>query len=81
MIRIILFVIGCWVLYKLIFDLIIPVYRSTKVMRGKFREMQQQMQEQMNQQASQHNYTDPSQAKSSQPEASKGDYIEFEEVK
>ncbi len=70
-------VIGFWLLYKLVFDLIIPLYRGTKVMRSKIREMQ----EQINKQATQDNFNDPSEAQKARPNAPQGDYIEFEEVK
>lgn len=79
MIRFILLAIGIWVLYKLIFEFIIPVYRSTKVMRSKFREMHENMQNQMNQ-TNQNNYTDPSESKTNRTQPP-GDYIEFEEIK
>ena len=79
MFRIILLVITLWILYKLVFQLVIPVYRSTRVMRQKFREMQQQMQDQMNQ--SNPTQTQDSSRQKPNPDASKGDYIEFEEIK
>jgi hypothetical protein len=80
MFRFILLAIGIWVLYKLIFEFIIPVYRSTKVMRSKFKEMHQHMQDQMNQ-ANRNNYTDPSESKTNRTQPPQGDYIEFEEIK
>jgi hypothetical protein len=73
---IIFWMITLWILYKVVFQFVIPVYRSTKVMRQKFREMHQQMEDQMNQS----NATDSSRQKMN-PDASKGDYIEFEEIK
>jgi hypothetical protein len=79
--RFILLVIGAWLLYKLIFDLIIPIYRSTKIVRSGFRKMQDQMQQHMNQQTSQSNYSPDSSPSSSRPGNKDDDYIEFEEVK
>jgi len=80
--KFILLVIGVWLLYKLIFDLIIPVYRSTKIVRSKFREMHDQMQQNMNQQqASQDPFGSPNRPSQSKPDNKEGDYIEFEEVK
>ena len=81
MFRFILLVIGAWLLYKLIFDLIIPIYRSTKIVRSKFREMQEQMQQHMNQQPQNPFSTDTAQPSSSKPDSKEGEYIEFEEVK
>lgn len=61
--------------YKLVFDFIIPVYKTTKRIRRGFREMQ----ERMNGHAQQ-----PFDQKTPPPGNTKnysGDYIEFEEVK
>jgi len=67
-----------YLLYKLIFDFIIPVYQTTRSVKQKMGEMQQKMNEQQKQQqANQHNAT----AKDNTPKADKHDYIEFEEVK
>jgi hypothetical protein len=65
-----------YLLYKLIFDFIIPVYQSTKKIKKQFGEMQSKMQSDMNQ------YQNQQQTQQAQPKAEKeGDYIEFEEVK
>ena len=64
-----------WLIYKFIFDFIIPVYESSKRIKKQFGEMQEKMQNDMRQNQQQ---------KPSQPEpASKkeGDYIDFEEIK
>jgi hypothetical protein len=76
---IIFLVIALWVLYKLVFQFVIPVYRSTKVMRQKFRDMHQQMHDQMNQ-SNPTQFSNPPGQKV-KPDAPKGDYIEFEEIK
>jgi hypothetical protein len=62
---------------KLIFDLIIPVYKGTKVMRAKIREMQ----DQMNQQAGQDSSVQFKESPKTKSQSPDGDYIEFEEVK
>lgn len=66
-------------LYKLIFDFIIPVYRSGKKMHDNIKEMQDQMQQRMDQQPQQRSYN------ASQPppqnHIKEGEYIDFEEVK
>ncbi len=65
-----------YILYKLIFEFIIPVYNSTKKIKKQFGEMQSKMQQDMNGYSKQ---TAPGQP---EPEKSKeGDYIEFEEIK
>jgi succinylglutamate desuccinylase len=70
-----------YLVYKLIFDFIIPVYKTTKQVKKQVNEMQGHMKEQMDQFQQQ-----PGQAQSSNgkaaPQASTGhDYIEYEEVK
>jgi len=78
MLRVLFELFVLYLLYKLIFDFIIPVYQTTKSVKQKMGEMQQKMNEQARQQqASQVNST----AKSNEPKADKHDYIEFEEVK
>ncbi len=66
-----------YILYKLIFDFIIPVYQSTKKIKKQFGDIQSKMQQDMNSFNNQQNTT-----RQQKPEATKdGDYIEFEEVK
>jgi hypothetical protein len=67
-----------YLLYKLVFDFIIPIYQATKQVKQKVNEMHRNVNEQMNQQ--QHNqYTAPPQEAPSKKKSD--DYIEFEEVK
>lgn len=64
--------------YRVIFGLIIPLYKTTKQVKKQFREMHNRMQDQMNQQQSYQQTSNP------EPENKKekvGDYIDFEEVK
>lgn len=66
-----------YLLYKFIFDFIIPIYESSKKIKRQFSDMQDKMQNDLN------NYQGRSQ-KSTAPERPKtkeGDYIDFEEVK
>ncbi len=69
-----------YLLYKLIFDFIIPVYNTTKQVKQKVGEMQSKMNEQMKQQQQSSQYKN-STSKEAAPKANKEDYIEFEEVK
>ena len=68
-----------YLVYKLIFDFIIPVYQTTSQVKQKMGEMQNKMNEHMKQQqqGSQVNATH----KDPQHKPDKEDYIEFEEVK
>ena len=64
-----------YLLYKLVFEFIIPVYRTTSQLKKKMNEMQEKMQEQ---QYKNNNHTNPA------PEPKKkfdADYIDYEEVK
>ena len=66
--------------YKLVFDFIIPVYRTTRKIKKGFREMQ----EQMNAGMQGRQPGEPVQGKTVQQKpsaATQGDYIDFEEVK
>jgi hypothetical protein len=65
-----------YILYKLIFEFIVPVYQSTKKIRKQFGEMQEKMQQDMN-------AANTRNAPSHPPPKVKreGDYIEYEEIK
>jgi hypothetical protein len=65
-----------YMLYKLIFEFIIPLYQSAKKLRRQFGEMQSKMQQDMN------GYEKREKAAEPEPRVKKdGEYIEFEEVK
>ena len=69
-----------YILYKVIFDFIIPVARTTKQMKGKMNEMHERMQQQQRGQSEQNR----PQAKQSTTLKSKvpvDDYIDYEEIK
>lgn len=67
-----------YVLFKLVVNFIIPIYRTTRQVKKSFREMQQKMQEQQNSSASYHQTPRNATPKGQKPQ---GDYIDFEEVK
>ncbi len=76
--KVIIDLFALYLLYKLIFDFIIPVAKTTKQVKKQFGDMHSQMQEKMNQfnshqQAQSNTKTTASSSKSD-------DYIEFEEV-
>jgi predicted membrane protein len=60
-----------------IFRFVIPLYMASRKMKQGFREMHERMQQQMQQ----HQEPPPQPQQKQKPEASKGDYIEFEEIK
>ncbi len=64
-----------YVLYKVIFDFIIPLYKTTKQVKTKMNDMQTRMQEQ------QRGHTnEPTQEAQKQSKPAKDDYIDYEEV-
>lgn len=81
--EVVLEVLFLYFLYRLVFDFIIPIYRSSKKVHAHMKDMQQRMQDQMRreQQAYRHS------SQSSQPpppvevKAKDEEYIEYEEVK
>lgn len=72
-----------YLLYKLIFDFIIPVAKTTSKVKKQFSEMNAQMQEKMKQQtaASQNAPNAPVSNTTTPSKGKKDDYIEFEEIK
>lgn len=64
--------------YKFIFHFLIPVYRTTKQVKKKMNEMQENMQQQYRQQQQYEQQSRPV-VKEEKPAAE--DYIEFEEIK
>ena len=76
MMKVILYGLLAWFLFNLVFRFIIRIYKTTRQMKKKFREMHTQMQEQANM------HQDFARPAPEQPVSKrKGDYIDFEEVK
>jgi hypothetical protein len=74
--------IGLYLLYKLVFDFIIPMATTTKEVKKQFSDIQQKMQEQ-SRKFEQHgqNQQRPTFTPAPKKSGSKDDYIDFEEVK
>jgi Sec-independent protein translocase protein TatA len=82
LIRIAFELFALYVLYKLIFDFIIPLANTTKQVKKQFTDMNTQMQEKMKQQYNQQTTNSFSAPKTAPADKrSNDDYIEFEEVK
>jgi hypothetical protein len=80
MIRYILLALVLYVVYKVVFDVIVPVFRATRHVRRQFRDMQQQHMQQQGQQAP--TSQAPGYQQTTQPKKQpSGDYIDFEEIK
>lgn len=76
--RVLFQLLALYLVYKLIFDFIIPIFQTTKQVKNKMGEMESRMNEHLKQQ--QFNSTS-SASDFNTPKPSKEDYIEFEEVK
>lgn len=74
--EIVLEVLFLYFLYKLVFDFIIPVYKSSKKVHQHVKEMQDRMQDHLRQQQ-QKNHQSPPPA----PKVKEGEYIDYEEVR
>lgn len=72
----IIYIFLAYLLFKLVFNFIIPVYKTTKQVRKGFKEMQEKMR---SPQAG-NNSQPPGSIKNNQRKPA-GDYIDFEEVK
>jgi sortase (surface protein transpeptidase) len=73
-----LFLLFClYLLYKLIFEFIIPIYNTTTQVKQKVNEMQKKMNEQV--QPKNNFDTPPKQSSTEKPK--RDDYIDFEEVR
>ena len=70
-----------YILYKIIFDFIIPLYKASKQMKGKMNDMQERMHQQQRAQAEQQRQQQPPQPPRATERISKDDYIDYEEVK
>ena len=69
-----------YLLYKLIFDFIIPIANTTKKVKKQFVDMNAQMEEKMRRQRQQSTQFKASQ-KSAPSSSKQDDYIDYEEVK
>lgn len=69
-----------YLLYKLVFDFIIPVVKTTKKVKKQFGDMNAQMEEKMKQQRQQSAHFNSS-TKTPPPSSKRDDYIDYEEVK
>ncbi|HLX94054.1 MAG TPA: hypothetical protein VKR32_20365 [Puia sp.] len=69
----VLIVIGFYILYRLIFDFFVPVYRTTTHVKEQFKNMRQQ--------AGQQNPGPQENAKKEEKTSKVGEYIDFEEIK
>lgn len=82
MLKVIIELLALYLLYKLVFDFIIPVYQTTKQVSKKMGEMQSKMNEHFNQQsAGSGGQANSNNATQNAAKPAKEDYIEFEEVK
>jgi hypothetical protein len=79
MLKIIFYTFILWLLYKLIFDFIVPIYQTTRQVRRQMGDIQDRMRQQFEeqQQAAEPQRPQATAAK----KADKSDYLDFEEIK
>jgi hypothetical protein len=77
MFRILFYAFLFYMLYKLVFDFILPVYRTTRQVKKGFREMNERMRQQTGEFHQSNHSSQSPKVEKTQP----GDYIDFEEVK
>jgi hypothetical protein len=78
MIRVLLFAIFAYFLYRFVFDFIIPIYKTTKHVKKGFKDMNKKMNEQRDQQ---NGFQQNPSSNGSTKKQPAGDYIDFEEIK
>ena len=78
MLRYLFYAFLIYLAYRLIFNFIIPIYKTTKQVKKQFREMHGRMEDHLNQQEVNQQTMPP---KQEDKKAQAGDYIDFEEVK
>jgi hypothetical protein len=76
--RYLLYALLIWFLYNLLFRLIIPVYKTTREVKKKFREMHEQMH---TQETKQQDFYQPADNQKTPSPSRSDDYIDFEEIK
>lgn len=82
--RYVLIAAALYILYKLVFDLIVPVSRATSQVRAQMRQMQEMQQQQFQQQQTQAQARPAAAQQRPEPSGgkpSKDDYLDFEEIK
>ena len=77
--RFLLYAFLIYLLYRLIFNFIIPVYKTTRQVKDHLKDMHSHMNEQMNKQKQTYQSAPTNKSESTGEKA--GDYIDFEEVK
>ena len=78
MARYIFYALVVYLLYRLIFGFIIPIFRTSKKMREQFNQARQQMEDQYQQSGQQHQ--DAGRHNVPKENAKIGEYIDFEEI-
>jgi hypothetical protein len=78
MARIFFLAIVIYLIYRLIFELIIPIFTTTRQVKNKFNAMRDQMQDQQNN--GYQRKASPG-SETQKPNAKAGEYIDFEEIK
>jgi len=79
--RVFLYILIIYLVYRLVADFLLPVYRTTRQVKNEFRSMQDQMNDFMKKQQDHAGQSNGSAQNDKQKEEPPGEYIDFEEVK
>lgn len=79
MVDLIIAAIVAYILYKFVFNFLLPIYRTTKMVKQKVGEMNNAHQQQTNASNNTSNFQNQQSTPSKQPKV--GEYIDFEEIK
>ena len=79
MLRYLFYAFLIYLAYRLVFHVIIPIYKTTKQVKKQFREMHDRMEDHITQQQQANQTTSVPEPEMKKQQA--GDYIDFEEVK
>ena len=81
MIKFLLYLFIFWLLYKFVFDFLLPMFQTAKQVRRQMGDIQDAMRQQYEQQRAQQQAPDFGSQQKSSPKVDKDDYLDFEEIK
>ncbi|OMP79840.1 DUF4834 family protein [[Flexibacter] sp. ATCC 35208] len=84
MFKIIFLLFICYILYKFVFNLVLPMYQTARQVRRQMGDIQDRMRQQYEQEQQYHQQQQPNNFSGQQqakPKIDKGDYLDFEDVK
>ena len=81
LIDLIIAILGCYLVYKFIFEFILPIYQASRKVTQQFRGMHERMNHGMGETSQPFSNTQQTSKTATKPKPGSKDYIDFEEVK